>query len=110
MTMDDKTDAGAAPTRGLPPTQEGSGKNGNLPARGDTSGEMDAAGGGRTPAPEARPDGKPVNPGNVAPRVPSGRPMTPPALAPMPPPAVAPAPGVRPDSGHCNTGPEKQGC
>jgi len=118
MTMDDKSDDRPMPTKGLPPIQEDPRKNGKLPAQSDTSGEMDAAGGGRTPAPEARPKVAPVLPGNVAPGVPSGRPMTPPALAPktspvlapVPPPALAPVPKKGPDSGQCDTDPKKQSC
>ena len=106
--MNDKTDVRPMPTKVPPPIQEEPRKSGKLPAQSDTSGEMDAAGGGRMPAPEPRPAVAPVHPGNVAPGGPSGRPMTPPALAPKTPAPSAPAPS--PDSGHCDTDPKKQGC
>ena len=110
MTMDDKSDVRAMPARVSPPIQEDPRANGKLPAQGDTSGEMDAAGGGRKPALAVPPIVAPVRPGNGAPGVPSGRPMTPPALAPLPPPAFAPVPKIGPDSGHCDTDPKKQSC
>jgi hypothetical protein len=108
MTMDDKSDVRAMPAKVLPPIQEDPRKNGKLPAQGDTSGEMDAAAGGRKPALETPPNVAPVRPGNVAPAVPSGRPMTPPALAPTP--AFSPVPKTGPDSGKCDTDPKKQSC
>jgi hypothetical protein len=110
MTMDDKSDVRSMPAKVLPLIQEDPRKNGKLPAQGDTSGEMDAAGGGRKPALEAPPIVTPVRPGNVAPAVPSGRPMTPPASAPVTPPALAPVTKVAPDSGHCDTDSKKQSC
>ena len=87
MTMDDKSDVRPMPTKGPPPIQEDPRKNGKLPAQSDTSGEMDAAGGGRRPAPEARPKVAPALPGNVA---------------------TVPKKG--PDSGQCDTDPKKQSC
>ena len=118
MTMDDQSDVRATPAKALPPVREDPRKNGKLPASGDTSGEMDAAAGGRKPVPETPPNVTPVRPGNVAPTVPSGRPVTPPASAParppvpapMPPPASAPARKTGPDSGHCDADPKKQSC
>jgi hypothetical protein len=102
MTMDDKSDVRAMPGKVLPLIQEDPRKNGKLPAQGDTSGEMDSAGGGRKPAPETPPIVTPVRPGIVAPAVPSGRPVTPPAIAPV----------IKkgPESGHCDTDPKKQTC
>jgi hypothetical protein len=118
MTMDDKSDVRSMPAKVLPPVQEDLRKNGKLPAQGDASGEMDAAGGGRKPALETPPNVTPVRPGNVAPPIPTGRPVTtpasaptrPPALAPVTPPALAPVTKVAPDSGHCDTDPKKQSC
>ena len=64
MTDDNKTDSRTAPLKSpLPmanaPAKSNAPKNGKLAAASDTSGEMDAAGGGRKAAPEARPTSKP---------------------------------------------------
>ena len=106
MTMDDKSDVRAMPAKAPSPVQEDPRTNGKLPAQGDTSGEMDAAAGGRKPALETPPVVTPVRPGNVAPPIPSGRPMTPPVLAPV----SAPVPKKGPDSGQCDSDPKKQSC
>jgi len=103
MTMDDKSDVRAMPAKVLPPVQEDPRKNGKLPAQGDTSGEMDAAAGGRKPVLETPPIVTPVRPGNVAP-------VRPGKVPPVTPPALAPATKVAPDSGHCDADPKKQSC